>query len=229
MDTVENTSNIPFQHPVTGGLSPARGRMGFSSPFFKVVFRVNDGDGLKERLMSLKSFDFDETKRTWTWLKKADGKRPSFPATHSGTVTLERGCLIGEALSEEWAIRLMNKIQRYLKDSVSFERIEVKDHDDVPPPAGKARRRIETEQEEPMKSPDMAAEKYFHNDWIRGALSVLGNKAPIDAIKTPEGKREVEKILDNLELTLRKNQGTVFHVDVNGLRRRLGIPVKHGS
>ncbi len=201
--------------------------------FSKIVFKIIDSAGLKEKLMSMRGLDYDERNKTWIWFKKGNEQFSAFPTTSLGTIVIKRGRLVGETNSEERAIKLMNKLKRSLKDFASFEKIEVKDLDDLPPISEKERQRLEKEQEKLMKNPEVReaakrmAEHYYQTDWLNTPLPALSNQSPLDAINTPEGKRKVEALIDDIESMQRRDPDNAFSVDIKGLRRSLGMEVKN--
>ena len=67
------------------------------------------------------------------------------------------------------------------------------------------------------------AEEYYDKDWLRHRIPALGNKTPFQAVKTPEGRKKVEALLADIEKTQEMNPDNAFTVDVNGLRKKLGL------
>jgi uncharacterized protein (DUF2384 family) len=233
---IEPHDEAPYEEePLPGAMPALCNTDGEPLRFSKVVFKIIDNAGLKEKLMAMRALDYDEKNRTWIWFKKGNEEFSAFPTTSLGTIVIKRGRLVGETNSEERAIKLMNKLKRALKDLASFEKIEVKDLADLPPISESERRRLEKEQEELMKNPEVReaarrmAEHYYQNDWLNGPLPALGNQSPLDAINTPEGRRKVEALIDEIELMQRRHPDNAFSVDVEGLRRSLGFSLKKGE
>jgi hypothetical protein len=102
--------------------------------FCKIVFKIINEDGVKSALTSLKGFDYDKRNKTWIWFKKGNKQISSFSTTSLGTITIKRGKLIGETNSEERAEKLVKKLKKELQGFVAFEKIEVKDFDELPLP-----------------------------------------------------------------------------------------------
>ena len=90
-------------------------------------------------------------------------------------------------------------------------------------------KRAEAEHEELMKNPEVRekvrqmAEDYYHKDWLTKPVPAFDGLTPIEAVKTLEGRQKVEEFLDELEIMQHRNIDEAFQVDVNGLRKRLGI------
>ncbi len=122
--------------------------------FCKVVFKITDSGAVREALMSMRSLDYDERNKTWIWFRKGNAKISALSSTSLGTLVIKRGRLIGETNSEERAVKLMNKLKKAMNGCASFEKMEVKDMEDLPPISEQDRRRFENEQKELVKNPE---------------------------------------------------------------------------
>ncbi len=197
--------------------------------FCKIVFKVYNEEGVKYCLNSLRGFDYDRKQKAWIWFKKGNKQISVLPTTSLGTVKLSRGRLIAETNSEERAEKLTKKLKKELKDIASFEKMEAKDFNELPPLSEEKKTRIAKEREELMKNPEVRAkvrrmaEDYYYKDWLVNPMPALSGQSPVEAVKTPDGKRKVEILLDELEGIQERNPDDVFRVDVNELRKRLGI------
>lgn len=200
--------------------------------FCKVYFSLLQREGLKEKLSSIKSFDYDDRAGVWTWFKKGNRKVSSLPTTVLGTLSLKRKYLIGETNSEERALKLATKLKKELEGFVSFEKMEAKDLDSLPPVSEKKRQKMEKEQQELYANPEVRElvrqqmEDYYHKDWMVHGIPALGGKTPLEAVKTAAGRRKVEELLDDLDRFQDTRPDDLGRVDVDGLRARLGIPRK---
>jgi hypothetical protein len=197
--------------------------------FCKLYFKIIAEDGLREKLSSLRSIDYDEHNRIWVWFRKGESKKGFFSATTLGTISIKRGRLIAECNSEGRALKLMDKLKRGLRDFVTFEKMEAKDLSDMPPSTEKQRKKFEKEQAELNADPGVRefirkqVESYYHNDWMKHEIPMLGNKTPLEAATTKEGREKVAALLDNLEASQNARPTDPFRVDVNGLRKRLHL------
>jgi hypothetical protein len=197
--------------------------------FCNVVFKVLDEEGVKTALNSMKGFDYDAKNKTWVWFKKGNKQISILPTTSLGTLTIKRGRLTCETNSEERAERLAKKLKKVLQGLASFEKMEAKDFDELPPPSEKKRKRIEAEHEELMKNPEVReatrkmAEEYYHKDWLTKPVPALSGQSPLEAVKTPDGRKKVEKLLEGIEAMQDKSPDEAFRIDIKGLRVRLGI------
>jgi len=200
--------------------------------FCRIVFKILNEEEVKSALTSSNSLDYDKRNKTWIWFKKGNKQISAFSRTSLGTITIKRGKLIGEINSEERAEKLVKKLKKELQGLVSFEKMEVRDFDELPPISEKERKRLAAEHEELMKNPEIRdmtrqlAEDYYYKEWLTQPVPALDGMAPLEAVKTPGGKLRVEKLIDNLELLQHGNIDEVFKIDVNGLRKRLNIEVK---
>jgi hypothetical protein len=57
----------------------------------------------------------------------------SLETTALGTVSIKRKYLVAETNSKERALRLITKLKKALKEYVSFEKMDVRDLDSMPP------------------------------------------------------------------------------------------------
>jgi hypothetical protein len=165
----------------------------------------------------------------WVWYKNDSLKKNLFSVTTLGTISIKRGRLIAECNSEGRARKLMDKLNRGLRGFVSFEKMEAKDLSDMPPPSEKQRKKFEKEQEGMNANPEIQellrkqAESYYHDDWMGHEIPMFGNKTPLDAVRTKEGREKVEAFLDDLEASQNARPTDPFRVDVDGLRKRLNL------
>jgi hypothetical protein len=197
--------------------------------FCNVIFKVLDEEAVKTALNSMKGFDYDVKNKMWVWFKKGNKQISILPTTSLGTLTIKRGRLTCETNSEERAERLAKKLKKELQGLASFEKMEAKDFDELPPPSEKKRKRIEAEHEELMKNPEVReatrkmAEEYYHKDWLTKPVPALSGQSPLEAVKTPDGRKKVEKLLEGLETMQDINPDEAFRIDIKGLRVHLGI------
>jgi hypothetical protein len=92
--------------------------------FSKVFFRIKEKKELKQRLSSLRGFDYDEKQKDWTWLKAEKKKSKLFRRTILGNLYLKGNRLIGETNSIERVARLVKRLTRELGDLLSYEKME---------------------------------------------------------------------------------------------------------
>jgi hypothetical protein len=200
--------------------------------FCKAFFTIKVRDGLEERISSVRGFDYDERNKIWVWGRKGNKMLGSFESTTLGTVSIKRKYLVAETNSEERASRLIEKLKKALKEHVSFEKMNVRDLDSMPLISDEKRKQFEKEHEELTANPEIRellrqkAEDYYHKDWLHAEIPALGHKSPLNSVKTAEGRRKVEALLDDLDRIQSLRPEEPYQVDVNGLRKRLNLPLK---
>lgn len=233
-DYFVNGPSLREADEILSGSSPEKGpamvnRDGEPLRFCKVFFKITNNEGLRKKLSSLRSIDYDDEHDMWVWFKNNVSSTDFFGATSLGTITIKRGRLIAECNSEARSLKLMNKLKRGLSGLVSFEKIEAKDVSDMPPLSEKQRKKIEKEQEELNANPEIRellrkqAESYYHGDWMEHKIPMFGDKTPLEAVGTDEGRVKVKAFLDDLEAMQNARPAEPFRVDVNGLRKRLHL------
>ncbi len=70
------------------------------------------------------------------------------------------------------------------------------------------------------------AEDYYHEEWVREKIPALSGLTPLEAASSKENRKQVEALLDGIEDMQESRPEDPFRVDVNGLRRILGLPEK---
>ena len=102
----------------------------------------------------------------------------------------------------------------------------------MPSPSKEEMERFEEQQKELYSNPEVRellrqkAEDYYHNDWMKQKIPALGYKTPTQAVKTEEGRRKAEALLNDFERIQEAIPYNAFKVDVDGLRKKLGLPIK---
>jgi len=177
-------------------------------------------------------FDFDEQNNAWIWFKRGNKKIKMFPTTTLGTISIKGEYLVAETNSLNRALRLKNKLTRGFKEYLTYEKIDAKDFASMPKLSKEDMERFEKEQRELNSNPEVRkllkekTEDYYHNDWMKQKIPALGYKTPKQAVKTEKGRHRVEALLDSLEKTQEKMPDMPAKVDVDGLREKLGLPIK---
>ena len=110
--------------------------------------------------------------------------------------------------------------------------MDVRDLDSMPPITDRERKKLEREHKELIAHPEIQellrqkAEDYYHNDWLQEKIPALGHESPLASVKTAEGRRKVEVLLDDLDRMQTSRPDEPYQVNVDGLRKRLGLPLK---
>jgi hypothetical protein len=200
--------------------------------FCKAFFVIKTREGLEKRLSSIRGFDYDERNKMWIWVKGGNEMMSSLTSTSMGTISIKRKYLVAETNSEERAFRLIEKLKKALKEYVSFEKMDVRDLDSIPPISDEKRKQFEKKNEELNANPEIRAilrqkaQEYYHKDWLHAEIPALDHESPLNAVKTEAGRRKVEALLDDLDRHQSLSPEESYHVDVDGLRKRLGLPLR---
>lgn len=203
--------------------------------FSKVFFKIKQREGLADKLSSVKNFSFDKHGSIWIWHKKGNRRIKSFPTTTLGTLFIKDSYFIAETNSLQRALRLKNKLTRGFSQYLSYEKIESKDMASMPQPSKEDTERFKKQQKELHADPKVRkflkdkAEDYYHNDWMRQKIPILGYKTPTQAVKTKTGRQEVEILLDYIERSQKLMLDSPYKVNIDGLREKLGLPLLKGK
>ncbi len=192
--------------------------------FLDVRFKIIEKKGLEEKMNTISNFDFDKQSNNYIWYKVKGGENIIL-----GSIYIKGEYLVGETDSLQRALKLKNKLKQRFGKYLCFEEIVSKDLQSMPPLTKKQQEEISKEKEELYSNPEIReflknkAEDYYHNKWMRHKIPALDNKTPKQAMKTKEGRRKVEELLNGLEQMQNANPDDPYKVDVNELRKRLGI------
>ncbi len=198
--------------------------------FCKSYYSITQKEGLAEKLSSVRNFDFDDRNRMWIWSTKGNRRFKSWPSTSLGSLSIHESHVVAETNSVARALKLKNKrLRGGFSRHLSYERIEVRDFETLPPPSKEEQERFEREQQELMSNPEVRealrqqAEDYYHHDWMTQKIPVLGSRTPPQAAKTRKGREQLEALLAGLERDQKARGDEPYQVDVDGLRRKLGL------
>jgi hypothetical protein len=195
-------------------------------------FRVKDEKAARRRLAALKSFDYDERDDTWTWLKVRSRVSPDEPRTSLGTFSFKEGRLVAETNSRERAARLEAKLLAHLRGLLVLEKTLYRQVDDLPPGSPEELAARRKENEELNARPEVQAalrkylEKHYFEKWPREKVPALGNLTPLQAAKTEKGREKLTALLDYYDRMQEGEPSTQPRIDINRLRRMLGLPPK---
>ena len=195
-------------------------------------FRVKDEKAARRRLAALKSFDYDERDDTWTWLRVKSRVSPDEPRTSLGTFSFKEGRLVAETNSRERAARLEAKLLGHLRGLLVLEKTLYRQVDDLPPRSPEELAARRKENEELNARPEVQAalrkylEKHYFEKWPREKVPALGNLTPLQAAKTEKGREKLTGLLDYYDRMQEGEPATQPRIDINRLRRMLGLPPK---
>jgi hypothetical protein len=199
--------------------------------FSLVIFKVITEAGLGDKLSGMRGLEYDAQRSYWIWFKKGNRRMKSWENTILGRILIRANELVGEVNSLERALRLKNKLAIGLGKMVAFERIDSKDFAAMPQPSPEDLRKFEEEQRRIHSDPEVRKvllqkqEEYYLKDWIASRIPALNNKTPLQAIKTKEGRLELEALINQMEGMDSAQPDYLPKMDMNFLRQKLGLPL----
>ncbi len=199
--------------------------------FSSVVLKIVDDNGLAEKLSRMNALEYDADNGCWVWLKKGNRRMKSLENTLLGRIFIRGKELVGEVNSLERALRLKNKLSIGLGKLVEFDRIDSKDMAAMPPMSEEERRAFEEAQRRIHADPEVRKEllrrleEYYLKNWIASRIPALDNKTPLQALKTREGRLQLEALINQMEGMNAARPDYLPVMDMNILRRKLGLPL----
>jgi len=200
--------------------------------FTEDCFRVKDESALRKRLASLKSFDYDATEDSWTWLKAANPNDPDDSRTVRGTFRIEKGILIAETNSRERSAWLRHKLEGFLGQLIAHQETRWRDQIELPDIPPEERERLRREDEELNARPEVQEalheqmEHYYFKKWPHQKVPMLGGLTPLEAVKTEEGRRKLEDLFALYDRFKARSRGGAPTPDLDRLRRSIGLSSK---
>ncbi len=201
-------------------------KMRFSLVTFKIIIET----GLCDKLSGMSCFKYDAQGNCWVWLKKGNRRIKSCDNTVLGQIFIRGNELVGEVNSLERALRLKNKLAIGLGKMVVFDRIDSKDFAAMPQPSQEDIRKFEEEQRRINSDPEVRKvllqrqQEYYLKDWISSRIPALNNKTPLQAVKTREGRLQLEALINRMEGMNNVRPDYLPKMDMNFLRQKLGLP-----
>ncbi len=222
-----------FQEPPRGELPPMPKLIntdGDRMMFTKIFFKIIKSEGLAQKLTSMRNFDYDAKNEIWIWFRQGRKKRESFSRNILGTMSVKGGYLECEVNSFRRAEKLVSLLEKRLGGYVKFERTEAKDIDAMPAPTKEEMEKFEQEQKDLYSKPEVREllrrnqEEYYYKDWLTSRIPALGNKTPLQAVKTEDGRRQVEELISYIErMQNRRQNDMAVKVDFSKIRKKLGL------
>ncbi len=197
--------------------------------FSLVTFKIETVAGLREKLSGMNGLECDAQGNCWNWKKKGNRRIKSWPNTILGQIFIRGNELVGEVNSLERALRLKNKLSIGLGKMVVFDRIDSKDIAAMPQPSQEDLRKFEEEQRRMHSDPEVKKfllqrqHEYYLKDWISSRIPALNNKTPLQAVKTKEGRLQLEVLINRMEGMDSAQPDYLPKMDMNFLRQKLGM------
>jgi len=200
-----------------------------------VHFKIIQLNGLCDKLSRMKGLEYDEEGNCWVWLKKGNRRMKSWENTVLGHAFIRENELVGEVNSLERALRLKNKLSLGLGKLVEFDRIDSKDLAAMPPMSEEEQQRFEEEQRRIHSDPAVQEvlfqrqKEYYLKDWITSKIPALNNRTPLQAVRTSEGRLQLEVLINRMEGMSSAGPDYLPRMDMNFLRQKLGLPLANRS
>lgn len=208
---IQNPPPLPKLHTTTG--EPV--------VLSKAVFEIRDHDAVAKALPKIKGFEEHDKGYTWYDKRKPDGS-----ATILGTVKIENDRLVLESNSK----KRLERGKRFIGKAMGEAVVHKLDSFQDPMEAIKAQREKpgkKSEDEVPMEIQQQLYTQYMNNHydkWFHDRIPALGNKTPLEAVKTEEGKHKVIELLKLYENGEERNRQEVRPAyDLSWVWERLGI------
>ncbi len=199
--------------------------------FSLVTFKVAAEAGLREKLSGMSGLEYDTERNCWVWLKKGNRRIKSWGNTILCQIFIRGDELAGEVNSLERSLCLKNKLSIGLGKMVVFDRIDSKDFAAMPQPLQEDLRKFEEEQRRIHSDPEVRKvllqkqKEYYLKDRISSRIPALNNKTPLQAVKTKEGRLQLEVLINRIEGMNSAQPDYLLKMDMNFLRQKLGLPL----
>jgi len=229
----EMLSSVPCEWPDLAGRLPHLVNTDREDIVFtELHFRVKDEPAVRKKLAKLKSFPYNETDDSWTWLKAPSRTFPDEPRTSLGHFRFKDGRLVAETNSRERAARLEFKLMGHLRGLLFLEKTLCRQVEDIPPPPPDEAEKLRRENEELNARPEVQEalrkhkEHHYFEKWPRQKVPALGNITPLQAAKSEAGRRKLIDLLDYYDRMQDTDPSDQPKVDFDRLRLMLGLAVK---
>lgn len=166
------------------------------------AYKVIDREEVKMKLIKLSDIRIvEETKKqiVFSWSNEKN--------TILGTIFLKEKSLAFETNSLERLERFKKKIQKL---PLEFQKTDYTYINDLLSQSSKNKIKTaeakKAEKKEKLEIPEAELEKFalkwwedYYNDWVNTKISAIGNIAPLEAVKTKEGRKKVETLINDYE------------------------------
>lgn len=209
--------------------------MVFASTLYE--FNPSDRRRVVEGLSGIKEFECDPEKRTgtahFTWIEPVKQPSPMENVT-KGTINVRKKYIATECNSKERDILLCGKLESVLSGLIKHKKTAYRHPSDIMA-SGKAAAPGREKKPPFLDIADLPREaqigikehmEKMHMRWADTAVPALDNRTPREAVKEPEGKKRVIRLINDWENMQSRMQEQQFVFDFNKLRNSLGIPLE---
>ena len=214
--------------------------------FHTLTFRIESPEAAFEALAPLAvgrskedllaEAEFDGTGRlravNFDWLKKGNSKISTWDNTILGSIKISQGSLVAEVNSEKRAKRLRNEIEKRLGANATHQKTVAQTADEMlakSPKLDKMRAKDEETGDDILRDPEM--KKKIQEEvqkqteaWAYQKIPILGGRAPMEAVRDPDGREIVESLL--LDWERQADEGAYqpgIRPDFNAVRKLLRL------
>lgn len=198
----------------------------------EIHFRIKDEAALRKRLSMLRSFQYDKKDDSWTWLKVKRRNYPDAPRTLLGHFSIQGDRLIAETNSRERALRLRLKLKEHLGSLIAYEKMLYRDLNDVPELTPEEIESMEKANKELNAMPEIQEaikknlEHHYYVEWPKSKIPALGGLSPLQAARRKNERPRLEALIDDIDRMQKVPNSKMPKIDINKLRRLLGLPEK---
>jgi hypothetical protein len=197
--------------------------------FVEIRFRIRDEAGLRKRLSTLRSFQYDARDDSWTWLKAKSRKYPDTPRSILGNFRIKGDRLVAETNSGNRALKLRAKLKGHLKDLINYEKTLYQDPYDFPerdPEEIEAREKASKELNalpEIQEALKKHLEHHYFNVWPKTKIPALGGLSPLQAARSETGRAKLSALIDDIERLQNSPASNQPKIDIDKLRKLCGL------
>jgi hypothetical protein len=170
---------------------------------------------------------------SFDWMKKGNKNHPEWDNTILGHIEINRDRLTAEVNSEKRAGKIQSEIEKRLGKRVIFKhalqesaesKLDDKESRSTSQASEERRREMEELQTRPEVQALLREQMEAHWEaWYNQPIPALKNKTPLAAARTKAGRERLEALLCEFE---HRNEGVLdahLRVDVQSIRRKLGL------
>lgn len=209
---------------------------GEAMAFTNSIYEFNPSDRLSvvEGMSRITEFEGAQEKRTgtahFTWTEPS-AQQSLMENVTKGTIEVRKKYIETECNSKERDILLRGKLERVLSGLISHKKTSCKYPSDMVA-SGKAAAPGRRKAPPVLDLADLPEEaqagikehiEKMHMNWADTPVPALGNRTPREAVKEPEGKEQVIRLINDWENMQSRMKEQQFIFDFNKLRASLGL------
>lgn len=230
-----NAENAAHAKAAPARRPEVRNTEGHELVFTSLRWEVSDEVRVRAALSRLEGLDLEETPEglsgTFVRTRGPRDRHLVGESVSIGSLTLKGRALTVETNSTERAEKLRRKVQKALGKAVTFRTASSEPLEEVlkRPVDPIVAERSRLEQERLMALPEvqealarMAREHSL--SWCDTVIPALGNRRPRSLVKTENGRRKVEALLESFAARQASGEADPMAMDLELIRRELGLP-----